>query len=673
MANSNRLSDRQSLWLLAAATAAFLPLVPYLPYWLGITTALVLIWRGALLWRRAPLPSRWLLMLAVAAGTLGIAIYYRTLLGRSPSIALVVLLFAMKTLEMRTARDGFALVLLAYFLVMTQFLFSQSIANAAVMLATVTLITASLTIMNHQRQEGARALRLAAAMLAQATPLMLLLFVLFPRVNGPLWGLPGDAYSGLTGLSDTMRPGSISQLGLSDAIAFRALFRDRQPAQKQLYWRGPVLSRFDGSSWSIARTFTRNTLPYAVTGAAGRAFDYSVTLEPHNKPWLFALELPGSIPSEGLLAADYQLLAKAPVRTRLRYEMRSYPDLSAGLDESPAVLSAALQLPPRSNPRARAMALAWRADLGIDDAALIQRMLDFYRRQFFSYTLSPPLLGEDSVDEFLFDSRRGFCEHFAASFVFMMRAAGIPARVVTGYQGGEINPVDGSLIVRQYDAHAWSEVWEKGRGWVRIDPTAAIAPSRIEANLAAALPQGEPLPFLARPEFLWLHELRYRWDALANTWNQWVLGYNPERQREFLAGLGMRFPDWQKMTIVMTALCAILLAGFAVWAVGSWRRIDPALAAWNRLSRKLERRGPRRVGGRGPRRVGGLGPRRVGGHGLARLPWEGPRDYAERVGEKLPKLAGEIRLIAAIYEQLRYGGADSRQGLKELKMHIRRL
>lgn len=656
------LSARQSLWLIAAALAAFLPLAPYLPQWLGIMTALVFIWRSALLWRRSPLPPRWLLLLAVAAATLAIAIYYRTLLGRSPSIALLVLLFAMKTLETRAARDGFALVLLAYFLVMTQFLFSQSLVNAAAMLLEVTLITAALLIMNHQRQGGVRALRQAAVMLAQAAPLMLLLFVLFPRVNGPLWGLPSDAYSGLTGLSETMRPGSISQLGRSDAIAFRARFTGRPPAQRLLYWRGPVLTRFDGGSWSMDRVFPRNTLPYS---AAGTAFDYTVTLEPHNKPWLFALELPGSIPPEGLLAADYQLLAKVPVRSRLRYDIRSYPGISAGLDESPAILRQALQLPPRSNPRARAMALSWRADIGIDDEALIQRMLAYYRRQLFSYTLSPPLLGEDSIDEFLFDSRRGFCEHFAASFVFIMRAAGIPARVVTGYQGGEMNPVDGSLIVRQFEAHAWGEVWQKERGWVRVDPTAAIVPSRIEANLASALPQGEPLPFLARPDFLWLHDLRYRWDALANTWNQWVLGYNPERQREFLANLGMRSPDWQKMTITMTALCGVLLAGFAIWALGSRRKIDPALAAWNRLSRKLERLGPRRVGGRGPRRVGGLG--------LARFPWEGPRAYAERIAEKLPMIAAEIRLIAAIYEELRYGGAASREGLKELNMRIRRL
>ena len=640
------LSHRQSLWLFAAALAAFLPLPPHLPQWLATTTALVLFWRGALLWRRAPLPPRWLLLPLAAAGMASIALYYHSLLGRSPGIALLVLLFAMKTLETRTARDGFALALLAYFLVLTQFFFTQSIANAAVMLAAVTLITAALLIMNHQRQQGAQALRLAVSLLVQATPLMLLLFVLFPRVAGPLWGLPNDAYGGLTGLSDTMTPGSISRLGRSDAIVFRAEFRDPPPAQPLLYWRGPVLSNFDGRSWRAAPAAMRNAPPRAV---ADDASDYTVTLEPDNKRWLFALELPGLIPPGATMTTDDQLLARNPVRSRLRYDMRSYPGSSTGVDESPAVLRQALQLPPDSNPRARTLALAWRAEFGRDNSALIRHMLDYYRRHAFTYTLNPPLLGANSVDEFLFQSRRGFCEHFAASFVFMMRAAGIPSRVVTGYQGGEMNPYDHTLIVRQYDAHAWAEVWLRGRGWVRVDPSAAVAPTRIDTSLAAALPEGEPLPFLARAEFMWLQQLRFRWDALANTWNQWVLGYDQARQQAFLARLGMQDPDWRHMTAALTALCGVLLAAFTIWAVRSRHRLDPPLAAWNRLSRKLARRG------------------------LARRPWEGPSDYADRVNAKLPRLAAEIRLIARIYEELRYGGAVSRRRLQELKWRIRRL
>ncbi|MCX7168954.1 MAG: DUF4129 domain-containing protein, partial [Proteobacteria bacterium] len=379
-------------------------------------------------------------------------------------------------------------------------------------------------------------------------------------------------------------------------------------------------------------------------------------LEAHYKPWLFALELPATIPAEALIAHDYQLLAKTPVRARLRYEMRSYPEIAAGEDEAASVLREALQLPAASNPRARALAQSWRAELVANDMDIVRRMLDYYRRQVFIYTLSPPLLGDDSVDEFFFESRRGFCEHFAAGFVFMMRAAGVPARVVTGYQGGALNPVDGTLIVRQSDAHAWAEVWLKGRGWLRVDPTAAIAPTRIENSLAVALPAGEARPLLTRPEFAWLLQMRYRWEALANVWNQWVLGYNPQRQRDLLTSWGMRSPDWQQMTAVLTGLCGLLLLGFTAWAIQQRQRLAPALRAWNRLSRILARRG------------------------LARKPWEGPQAYAGRVAAALPAdgsaYAAEVAAIADMYAHLRYAAispAQAAQLLQQMKTRIAQL
>lgn len=645
------------MWLYGSALLVFAPLAPYQPEWLSALTALALIWRGVLLWRGAALPSRWLLILVMLAGMAGIILHFHTLFGRNPGVALLVLLFALKLLEMRSVRDGFAVVLLGYFLSLSQFFFTQSIVYALLTLAGVTLTTAALVILHHSRQPPTRALRLAGLMLLQAVPFMLLLFVLFPRVQGPLWGLPIDAFSGQTGLSDSMAPGSISQLSQSDAIAFRVKFSGefdaKPPPQASLYWRGPVLNQFDGRTWKIGQQYLSNGLPYALSGTP---VEYTVTLEPHYKSWLFALELPTTIPTDAILVSDYQLLSKTPVRARLRYEMRSHPGIVAGADESPTILRAALQLPPDYNPRARALAAAWRAELGVDDVAIMQRMLDYYRRQVFIYTLSPPLLGEDSIDEFLFDSKRGFCEHFSAGFVFMMRAAGIPARVVTGYQGGELNPVDGTLVVRQSDAHAWAEIWLKGRGWLRVDPTAAIAPTRIEMNLAVALPAGEARPLLARPEFVWLHQLRYRWDALTNVWNQWVLGYNPQRQRDLLSRLGMHSPDWQQMTTLLAVMCGALLLGFTAWTLRQRQRLDPALAAWNRLSTMLARQS------------------------LARRPWEGPYDYAERVAAAWPAdgsaFVAEVQAIAGIYARLRYAESTSAQVaqlLQELKSRISQL
>lgn len=656
------LSISQSQWLFGAALLCLAPLLPHLPEWLSALTALTMLWCGMLLWRQATLPHRGLLAMVAIAGASGVLLHFHTLFGLKPGSAFLVLLFSLKLLEMRTQRDGFALVLLGYFLSLTQFFYSQGIGSAVMTLAGVVLTTTALIILNQPQQTSPRtlsaalpSLRLAGLMLLQATPFMLLLFLLFPRVQGPLWGMPSDAFSGLTGLSDTMSPGSISQLSRSDAIAFRAKFtrefENKAPVQATLYWRGPVLTSFDGRTWKAGRSFIGNKLPYDTTG---KVIEYTVTLEPHNKSWLFALELPESIPAESLIASDYQLLAKLPVRTRLRYEMRSVLEIAAGRHEYTSVLHDALQLPPDFNPRARELAESWRRELGNDNPAIVRRMLDYFRQQAFFYTLSPPLLGEDSIDEFLFESRRGFCEHYAAGFVFMMRAAGIPARVVTGYQGGELNPVDGTLIVRQSDAHAWAEVWFKERGWQRIDPTAAIAPSRIERNLAGALPAGEPLPLLSRPQFTWLHQMRFRWDALANTWNQWVIGYNPQRQRDLLARLGMHSPDWQQMTAVFTGLCGALLLGFTAWALRQRQRLDPALVVWNRLSGKLARRG------------------------LARRTWEGPLDYAKRINAALSAessaLAAEIQAIAFLYAQLRYAPSTSRdqhsRSLDELKQRI---
>ncbi len=653
---SPALAARQSHWLFGAALMCYAPLLPHLPEWLGALATLMMLWCGVLLWRHAALPARWLLTLLAIGGATGIALHFHTLFGLTPGSAFLVLLFALKLLEMHTVRDGFVLVLLGYFLSMTQFFYTQSIGTATLTLAGVIVTTAALVVLNHQRQQPWQALRLAGLMLLQATPFMLLLFVLFPRIQGPLWGLPSDAFSGLTGLSDSMSPGSISQLSQSDAIAFRARFtgefEGKSPRQNILYWRGPVLIAFDGRTWQAKRSIAGSRLPYEI---AGQTIDYAVTLEPHNKPWLFALELPETIPPDGLMSSDYQLLAKSLIRTRLRYEMRSSLAIVAGRNESMATLRGALQLPPRFNPRARALAESWRNELGNDDNAIIRRMLGYFRQQAFFYTLSPPLLGEDSIDEFLFDSKRGFCEHYAAAFVFMMRAAGIPSRVVTGYQGGELNPVDGTVIVRQSDAHAWAEVWLKEHGWQRVDPTAAVAPTRIEMNLARALPEGEPRPLLSRPQFIWLHQMRFRWDALANSWNQWVIGYNPQRQRDLLASLGLHSPDWQEMAAVMAGMSSLLLLGFTAWALHQRQRLDPALIAWNRLSKKLAKRG------------------------LARHSWEGPDDYARRISAELPAksvaLAAEVRAIATLYTRLRYAAPTTQQPhlLREMKQRIARL
>jgi transglutaminase-like putative cysteine protease len=645
MARINRpVSRRQAWWLLATAMVACMPLASQLPLWLSLAAGTAFGWRAALTWRQLHLPPRWLLMLLVLAGTAAVFMQYRTILGRTPGIALLVVFLALKLLELRAARDAVATALLCYFLILGQFLFTQTIPTALLACLTVLITTSALLAASDDRPQPMQQLRRAGLMLAQALPFMLLLFLLFPRVQGPLWGIPQDRFSAVSGLSDTMSPGSIAQLSQSDAVAFRVQFKGEVPPQSQLYWRGPVMPAFDGRSWRVTQTLgAYPDVPYA---GRGKPVDYEVTLEPHGKFWLFALELPATLPPETALTSDYQPIARQAVRSRMRYTQRAWPEAIAGAKEAPSVLRSALALPRGGNPRTRAIGEGWRKQYGDDNAAILAAAENLFSQQLLIYTLNPPLLGPDIVDEFLFDTKRGFCEHFAAAFVFALRAAGVPARIVAGYQGGEVNPVDGYLVVRQYDAHAWAEAWIAGRGWVRIDPTAISAPSRINSNLANALPAGEELPFLARGDMAWLKELRYQLDAVTNGWNQRVLGYNPQRQRDLLASLGLDEPDWRSMTAVLSVLCGSVMLCLTAWILRNRLRVDPAVAAWRRFTVRLAR------------------------HGIAWRPWEGPLAFADRAGRQAPSHAKSIGEIAALYARLRYGPASQERDLIQLKAKI---
>lgn len=617
----------RAVWLAGSVTLTLAPHVASLPSWLSAFAALMLLWQCWIVLHGMRLPPRWLLLIAVTVAVTGVLMTFRSPIGKDPGVALLTAFLALKLLEAGNRRDGYVVVFLCYFMQLAQFFANQSIATAGVTLLGTIVTTAALTTLNSNVLGTRERLRLSGLMLAQAVPFMLVLFVLFPRVDKPLWGLPSDAFGGSSGLSDSMTPGSISDLTLSGAIAFRVRFDGFTPSAAQRYWRGPVMNEFDGRTWRVATARMLTKVPYPLAGP--RTF-YELTLEAHNRPWLYALELPGSTPENATLMGDYQLISKTPVRNRLRYTLSAYTAIRPGRSENPDVLQAAQQLPPGFNPRTHQLAQALRA-ANADTPSLIAAALKHFSFSKFTYTLEPPLLGRDSVDEFLFDTRRGFCEHFASSFVFLMRAAGVPARVVTGYQGGEINPVDDYLEVRQSDAHAWAEVWIQDKGWLRVDPTATVAPSRVQSGLAMAVPDGEPLPLALRPALSWVREVRYRFDAVNNTWNQWVLGYNPQRQKELLERLGMQSPDWHAMTLAMSILCGLLMLGLAAWALAQRARVNPLQRAWDRLSDKLAPAG------------------------LARKAWEGPLDYAERVASALPDMAATMREIARDYSDLRYG------------------
>ncbi|MDQ5847391.1 MAG: DUF3488 and transglutaminase-like domain-containing protein [Pseudomonadota bacterium] len=637
-------STRDLAWLIASLAIVIAPHLARAPWWLTLLTLCLFAWRFYFSLNRAPLPSRWLVLGITAVAMLGVWIEYRSLFGRQPGILLLMLFAGLKLLETRTHRDAAVAAFLGYFLIMTNFLYTQTIPTALAMGVGLYMITVTLVGFSAPQRAARANLRTAALLLGHAVPAALVLFLLFPRVHGPLWGLPQDAYAGMTGLSDTMSPGTLSQLARSDAVAFRAEFDGESPPQPQRYWRGPVLWDFDGRTWSIGPAFLARFEP----PRGGRSYSYGVVLEPHNRHWLFALESAASLPERSRMTFDGLLVATSVVRSRIRYDMTSMVAPAPQAHEDASTLRRALRLPPGFNSRSLALAGQWRA-ASASDGALVARAIDYLRAGRYRYTLEPPLLGANSVDEFLFDTKAGFCEHFASAFTFLMRAAGVPARVVTGYQGGELNPIDRILTVRQSDAHAWTEVFLAGRGWVRIDPTAAAIPGRLEAGLARAVPEGEPLPLMMRSRLEWLRGARYQWDALAHKWNVWVLGYNPERQRDLMSSIGIGDADWRALTATLFTVLGVLTLLLLAWSLRHMARPDAVQKAWRVFCRKLAARG------------------------VERAPHEGPRDYASRAARALPAERRSILRIGALYIGLRYGANPGAGGIQRLRRLVREL
>ncbi len=623
------------------------------PWWLTTATLGLFAWRWFAHERGIPLPGPWTLAIVALAGMGGVWLEYRILFGRAPGIVLLMLFAGLKMLEMRTHRDSTVLAFLCYFLIITNFLYTQTMPTALLMCAALVQITLTLVRFAAPQRPVRANVRSVMLLIGHAAPIALVLFMLFPRVQGPLWGLPQDVNAGITGLSDTMSPGNIAKLAQSDSIAFRAEFAGELPPARGRYWRGPVMWEYDGRTWRIAPPYV---VPFEPPQGAGARYRYTVVLEPHERNWLFGLETIASLPDRARMTADGQMFSYANVRVRMRYEMEAIVDPTPAPEPSASALRRGLQLPEGYTPRAVAAAREWRAG-GASDEQILARAIEYFRAAKLVYTLEPPLLGRDSVDEFLYETRAGFCEHFSSAFVFMMRAAGVPSRVVTGYQGGDVNPVDRNITVRQSDAHAWAEVHLAGRGWVRIDPTAASAPGRVESGMARAVPDNAALPFMMRPELQWLRSMRYNWEALAHKWNVWVLGYNPERQREFLSLFGVRNIDWRELTAILFTLLGGITIALLLWSFRRLVKPDPVQRAWAAFCAKL------------------------GERGIRRAPHEGPRDYAERAAGSLPTAAGAIRAIGELYIALRYGagmeaarvaGADAAR-TDELRRRVREL
>lgn len=636
-----------TLLLLTAALMVLAPHFAHLPVWISAAVCATLLWRAAITWRGKRMPPFWLLAPVAVAAMAGVYFSYRTLLGRDPGVAMLTLLLAFKLLEMRAKRDLFVVIFLSLFVLLTSFFYSQTMLTALCMAATLVML---LTAQQSFQYTGtvpplARRLRTSAKLCLLAAPLALLMFIGFPRIQVPLWGVPNDAHSansGRSGISDSMAPGTLSSLAQSDEVAFRVRFIDPMPPRAQLYWRSIVLGDYDGRTWTRVprrRGAQRQDVAISVQGQPVR---HEVTMEPTGKRWLALLELTGphfSVPGFGVRDSDeMERFTLEPVGRRVRFAASAYLDYRLQATEQPQNLTRWLELPDGFNPRTLALARRLRqAAPGADARALSQQVLALFNHDTFSYTLQPPLAGRDMVDDFLFTSKAGFCEHYSGAYVVLMRAMGVPARVVTGYQGGELNPLDGYLTVRQSDAHAWAEIWLPDQGWRRVDPTGAVAPERISRNLARALPQPSGFGFgkliaLQNDPDSWLAQLGFRYAALNNSWNQWVLDYNPNRQQGFLRELGSAFGNWRG------ALGALLVCALALLL--HWRRQRCPLAPLDALYQAFCRQQARQ--------------------GVARRPDEGPRDYARRL-RQMPasdeKHAAMARFLN-LYGALQYGAAE---------------
>lgn len=650
-----QISTPTLFWLFSAILLVVLPHATRLPL---LVTALFLIfvsWRYLIAvygWR--PI-SRILRMVLAGFAVAVVFLGHGHLLGRDAGVSLLVAMLGVKFLEMYNQRDMYISIVIAYFLIVTHFLYSQSLVTAAYMLAVLWVITASLVDLNrHHRQDNKlvpQNLRIAAVLLVQALPITVLLFAVFPRLGSPLWGLPDDAYGGQTGLSDTMSPGKISRLSLSDEVAFRVEFDRKPPISEYRYWRGPVLWYTDGQSWR--RSEFQSQQPARQYGLAyepmTEAIQYTVTIEPHNHPWLYVLDLPAQNPPGSFITSDFQVHSEQPINQRRRYTATSYIDYRTfPLSESER--ERALQLPHDVNPKTVSLGERWRNEHKTDEGR-VGAALIMFRQDPFIYTLSPPLLPDnDPMDEFLFESKRGFCEHYSAAFVILMRAAGVPARVVTGYQGGEMNPLGDYMIVRQRDAHAWAEVWIEQKGWIRIDPTAAVAPERVERSIDPTSVGSDEVRFrLARTGAVGavLDQLAHSWDSVNNYWNQFVIQYGDKQQYQFLRNLGFDVKNWRDLVILMAIGLFILLGSFAALLVlRSRRSVDPVTRLWRRFCAKMAR------------------------VGVLRAPHEGPRDFVARVATQKPAAAESARRIGQLYIHLRYGPNYSPEEFERLRREI---
>ncbi|MDM8536092.1 DUF3488 and transglutaminase-like domain-containing protein [Desulfobacterales bacterium HSG17] len=625
--------DIHILPIIASILIAIGPFFLRLPIWTVFwcfflwTFAFAGLKRG---WNR---PGRVILTLLTLGSFTALLITFRRSLGSDTYLAVLSVMAALKPLEIKSHRDRIVTIFLGYFVIIANLFYSEddSLLIIIYMVTSVLAVTAALIHINHPQGTLKSKFRMAGIFILQAIPVMLILFFLFPRIQGNIWGF-ASRFSGVSGFSDRMSPGSVSGLVENNAIAFRVRFEKNVPPPSSLYWRGIVFMIFDGKNWR--RASLKPEMNALLKKEA--LVNYAITLEPHKKKWLFALDMPGSVPQTTELLNDHTLYSKQRIKNRIVYQLTSFLDYNTGAIAPWGKI--ALQMPSSGNPKARELAAQWRKRANSPEEIAAMAM-DYFADNDFYYTLQPPLLGRDPIDDFLFNSRQGYCEHYASAFTFLMRAAKIPARVVGGYLGGEQNPYGDYMIVRQSDAHAWSEIWIKSRGWVRMDPTLAVSPERVERGVRQAL-SAEDLSRLGSFTNLgaltdMLRSVQFGWDAVNAYWTLWFVSYEFENQQELFFRLGIAPGSWTaalKAILLAMVLIAffITLFIFALYSSSEDKK-DPVKKVYDNFCKKMTKAG------------------------IPREPDQGPVTFAETIIELRQDLKVQVSEITDIYIHLRYG------------------
>ena len=634
-------------WTLYALVFSLAPHVQFLPWWITTAFLICAVWRFVIEKRRRPLPSTWIRAFLAFLCFLGVLVSFGTVSGVGPGSALLAVMAALKLLETRKRRDQFVLLFICIFLVMSSLLREQYLWSLPYLIVGVFLImTAWLRVSALAGESARRSFATGGRLVLTAVPLAIAMWIFFPRIATPFWAVPMDTGTASSGISDSMSPGDISSLSLSDAVAFRVTFPGTVPEPRDRYWRGLVLTQFNGRTWSGNDPY-RGARVNEQVKTIGRQIDYQITMEPTRQPWVFSLDMPASWNLPRTFMGPQQQLARSrPIDQRISFEAVSFLDYRTEVELTDFARDFFRRVPAESNPKTQELAAQMRAQAG-SDAEYVEAVLMMFHEQEYFYTLEPPALGRNSVDQFMFDTMRGFCEHYASAFAVMMRAAGVPARVVLGYQGGEMNPMGGHMIVRQSDAHAWNEVWFEDEGWRRVDPTAAVAPNRIEVGRSASMFDGTAAAWgFSTPSRL-LYQLTLTWDALDAQWNEWVLGYGPENQNRLMESLGMDDPDWRKMMLTLVGIVVGLILLISLVLSLRYRppKRDRAAILYRRFIKKS---------------------------GVDPLTGETPAVFAARAESESELPAAAVHDITSSYLDARYGPSDPRS-LQRLETAISNL